>query len=93
MGNDDALEKSLTQLDEDIKILLSDPKVSTRDMVRGLIRSQRAMLPFFSQISINTKKIETIYPFYKASIWMAGILIAADVGVIIGVLTHTIKFP
>jgi multisubunit Na+/H+ antiporter MnhE subunit len=91
--DEDALEKSLVQLDENIKTLLSDPKTSTRDLVRGLIVSQRAMIPFFFQVSTNTKKIDKMYPFYQLSAWLLGIVVAANVGVVIGILTHTINLP
>lgn len=93
MGNDDALEKSIAQLDDDIKMLLSDPGVSTKELIRGLIRSQRSMIPFFSQVSENTKKVNEMYPFYKASVWISGIIVVADIGVIVGILTHTINLP
>lgn len=93
MPDNDAIEKALMQLDEDIKNMLADPSITTRELLRGLIRSQRSMLPFFAQVAINTKRIEDMYPFYKTSAWLTGIMIVSMIGIVFSVLTHSINLP
>jgi hypothetical protein len=93
MADSEIIGKSLELLDENIKTLLADKSLTTDELIRGLLRSQRAMLPFFSQVSVNTEKIAIMYPFYKSSAWLLGVIVIANVGVIVGLVTHTINLP
>ncbi len=91
MANGEGIEKSYTQLEEDIDTLLQDDTLSTRELVKGMLRAQRAMLPFISQVIGNTKKINVMWAVFRPALAVGGVMLSLILGFLWGIFTGQVQ--
>ncbi len=91
MANGDGIDKSYAQLEEDIDLLLKNDELSTRELVKGLLRAQRAMLPFLSQEIANTKKVVIMWAVFRPALAAGSIMLTLILGFLWGIFTGQVQ--
>ena len=68
--------EALTLLNEDIKSLLGDDNATDRELIKGVLRAQRSMLPFMYQGEEDHGRVRTMwlgfYPIIGFTTTLAG---------------------
>ena len=91
MTNGEGIEKSFAQLDQDINLLLANEELSTRELVKGLLRTQRSMLPFLSQAVANAKQVAVMWAVFRPALVAGSVMMTLILGLLWGIFTGQIE--
>ena len=91
MANGESMDKAFSQLDEDIDRLLNNDEISTRELVKGMIRVQRAMLPFISQVKANTQKINIMWAVFRPALAGGSLMLTLILGFLWAIFTGQVE--
>ena len=85
-ANDDGIDKVYEDLESDINKLLENETLSTKELIRGLIRNHRGQLPLFREVIVIKRRTDTMWAVFRPAVVVGTAALGAIMTFVGGIL-------